>query len=183
MYSFSSQPPTTHAFNSLLFALQMWNTDHPLANILTWLLSNQTWNIIAGLALVAAIVAGSILLWQQATMQNLILTTLGVVGVFLLTTNWFLPWYAIMLVSLAILCIPIVGERLKRALVTFALTLSASAFLAYYYNFVGTYYIHFQPVHDDRLALVYIVQFSVPVLAFLLALAWPVSTGKNSVVE
>jgi hypothetical protein len=63
----------------------------------------------------------------------LTLATLAVLGVLLLVTPWFFPWYVTWLVGLAAACLPM-RDRLGRAAIGAALVFSASAFCIYLFR-------------------------------------------------
>lgn len=165
LYSFTSQPPNGHAFNSLLATLQIWNSLHPLPHILTPLLANGPWSAIAALMLALALALGTWRLLHTPTILTLALMTLAPQAAFLLTTNWFLPWYVVVPTSLAAICVPHAKDRWGRALLALTLTFSASAFLSYYFTFVGSFFIHFRSADNWKLALAYTIQFALPMLA------------------
>jgi len=75
------------------------------------------------------------------------------------------------LVGLAVVCLPVARDRLGRALFTFALAFSASAFLTYYYVSLGQSV--FDPTRINWFFLAGIGTFGIPLVAFLLALVSP----------
>jgi hypothetical protein len=176
-YIFSSQPEAVFSFTSLLSALQIWNSVHPLPTLLVPITNLHLWNIIiyGGMALV--LILGGIRLRRAPTTQKAVFATLAVMAVFLLTTNWFLAWYVICPLAMAVICLPIVGNysgysgHLGRGLLAFTFTFSFSAFLTYYFNFVGSRNLHAHPPHIAWLIVCYAATFILPVLAFLVFFA------------
>jgi len=168
---FSSQPPVTHSLFSLLAIAQFWSYSYALPIILAPLTSIHTWNIITygGMALV--MILGCVRLHHAPTTQNVIFITLGTMAVFLLTTNWFTPWYVLWLLSLTVICLPATNERsqlimrIQGALVAFAFTLSFSAFIVYN-SFAGYEYLLHPPQYSG-LILSFLLTFSLPTLSFL----------------
>ncbi|HLG78235.1 MAG TPA: hypothetical protein VKX46_17600 [Ktedonobacteraceae bacterium] len=179
LYSFTSQPPNGHAFNSLLATLQIWNSIHPFPHILLPLLANGLWSAITALLLSLALALGAWRLLHTPTILTLALMTLAPQAAFLLTTNWFLPWYVVVPISLAAMCVPHATDRWGRTLLALTLTFSASAFLSYYFTFVGSFFIHFRPADSWRLALAYAVQFALPVLAGIVFSCLPSSLRRK----
>ncbi len=174
-FIFSSQPPAVYAFTSQLSALQILNVLHPLPPALAPLVELHTWNILIYGSMALVLLLGGVRLYYAPTVQTALSMTLAVLAVFLLTTNWFLPWYITWIVGLAVVCLPATERfsrhRLERGLFALALTFSFSAFLTYYYNFIGTYYGRTIPSHSMDLGwilLAYFATFTLPVLAFLI---------------
>lgn len=172
LYIFSSQPPATHSLSSLLSIVEFWSTSHRLPAILVTLGKIHTWNIITYGGMLLVMILACIHLYRAPTTQNVILGTLGTIAIFLLTTNWFTPWYVIWLVTLTAIYISVNDNpgillmRIKWALVAFTFTFSFSAFMIY--NFFAGYQYHRSPRHPAWLMLSYFITFSLPALAFLI---------------
>jgi hypothetical protein len=139
--SFSAPPSARFAENSILRAVSEWVNTHGLPPQGTWKYTlahlfsqHPIWNDINLAALAIGLVAGAVWLWHHPTTRTIVLATLGTLGVLLIVTPWFFPWYVIWLVGLAAISLPVLHERFARSLVAFVLTLSASAFFTYYYN-------------------------------------------------
>jgi hypothetical protein len=171
MYSFSSQPTAHSAYDSILLLIRVFNKIHSLPAYLLLFTVRGTWDIFIFIAVVCALAAGIALLRRTPTTRTVALATLLVLGTFILLTAWFVPWYVTWLVGLAVVCLPKAGDRLGRALLTFALAFSASAFLTYYYVSLGQSI--FDPIRINWFFLVGIGTFGIPLLAFLLALVSP----------
>ncbi len=190
LHIFSSQPPANFAFTSLLSALQVWNNIHPLPAVLAHLLSLRIWNILIYGGMILVLLLSGICLLHAPTIRNMVLMTLAVMTAFLLTTNWFLPWYVTWTVSLAVVCLPTAeyhigrAKRVEQALFALTLTFSFSAFLTYYYNFIGSFYMRTRPTHIGWLMLAYFATFTLPVLAFLVFLVRrPLQNLQNVLAE
>lgn len=171
VYSFSSQPTAHSAYDSILLLIRVLNKIHSLPAYLLLFTVRGTWDIFIFISVVCALAAGIALLRRTPTTRTVALATLLVLGTFILLTAWFVPWYVTWLVGLAVVCLPIARERLGRALLTFALSFSASAFLTYYYVSLGQSI--FDPIRINWFFLVGIGTFGIPLVAFLLALVSP----------
>ena len=170
-YSFSSQPSAHSAYDSMLLLIRVLNKIHSLPAYLLLFTVRNTWDIIILFAVVFALVAGIAMLRLTPTTRTVALATQLVLGTFILLTAWFVPWYVTWLVGPAVVCLPIAGDRLGRALFTFMLAFSASAFLTYYYVSLGQSV--FDPTRISLFFLVGIGIFCIPLVAFLLALVSP----------
>src|SRR6266851_7028042 len=170
-YSFSSQPTAHSAYDSILLFIRVLNKIHSLPAYLLIFTGRDMWDIIIFIAVVCALAAGIVLLRRVPTTRTVALATLLVLGTFILLTAWFVPWYVTWLVGLAVVCLPIARDRLGRALFTFALAFSASAFLTYYYVSLGQSV--FDPTRINWFFLAGIGTFGIPLVAFLLALVPP----------
>ena len=95
--------------------------------------------------------------------------TSATLAIIFLTTNWFLPWYVISLVTLAVLWMWKISSRAGYALVAFIFTFSFSACVTYYYNFIGAYDIQNRPGNVIWLILAYLVAFLLSVTVFCLS--------------
>lgn len=137
--SFSSPPSAYYSENSLLRVMHDWVKAHGLPAHTSWsywpiaVLSNHTtWNIINFAALACALCIGVVYLWRMPNTHTMILASLATLGLLLVVTPWFFSWYVIWLVGLAAISLPTTRERFGRALVAFALTFSATAFVTYF---------------------------------------------------
>ena len=63
--------------------------------------------------------------------------SLASLSAFLIATPWFFAWYAIWVVGLAVVCLPLQYKPINCSLVAFVLTFSATAFLTYYSTLIG----------------------------------------------
>jgi len=170
-YSFSSQPTAHSAYDSILLLIRVLNKIHSLPAYLLIFTSRDMWDIIIFIAMVCALAASIVQLRRTPTTRTVALATLLVLGTFILLTAWFVPWYVTWLVGPAVVCLPIARDRLGRALLTFALAFSASAFLTYYYVSLGQSV--FDPSRTNWFFLAGIGTFGIPLVAFLLALVSP----------
>ena len=170
-YSFSSQPTAHSVYDSILLLIRVLNKIHSLPAYLLIFTGRDMWDIIFFIAVVCALAAGIALLRRTSTTRIVALATLLVLGAFILLTAWFVPWYVTWLVGPAVVCLPIARDRLGRALFTFALAFSASAFLTYYYVSLGQSV--FDPTRINWFFLAGIGTFGIPLVAFLLALVSP----------
>jgi len=170
-YSFSSQPTAHSAYDSILLLIRVLNKIHSLPAYLLIFTGREMWDIIIFIAVAYALAAGITLLKRIPTTRTVALATLLVLGAFILLTAWFVPWYVTWLVGPAVVCLPIARDRLGRALLTFALAFSASAFLTYYYVSLGQSV--FDPTRINWFFLAGIGTFGIPLVAFLLALVSP----------
>jgi hypothetical protein len=75
---------------------------------------------------------GAVCLWRMPTTRTMILASLATLGLLLVVTPWFFSWYVTWLVGLAAISLPTTRDRFGRALVAFALTFSATAFVTYF---------------------------------------------------
>ncbi len=170
-YSFSSQPTAHSAYDSILLLIRVLNKIHSLSAYLLIFTSHDMWDIIIFIAVVYALAASIALLRRIPTTRTVALATLLVLGTFILLTAWFVSWYVTWLVGPAVVCLPIARDRLGRALLTFTLAFSASAFLTYYYVSLGQSV--FDPTRINWFFLAGIGTFGIPLVAFLLALVSP----------
>jgi hypothetical protein len=121
----------------MLFATIKWvqANDYPPKSSWTYPLvylfsQHKTWSIIDLVAMIFTMVTGVIWLWRSPTTRTLVFSMLTMLGLILVVTYWFFPWYLTWIVSLAVLCLP-AQSRLQRALIAFTLVFSAST-LSYY---------------------------------------------------
>ena len=139
VYTFSATPSSASSYGSMLFAMIKWVQahDYPPTNSwsypLVYLFSqHKTWSIINLIAITGMMIVGAIWTWRAPTTRTLVLSIVAMLGLILVVTYWFFPWYLTWTVSLAVLCLP-AESRLKRALVAFTLVFSASALCFYLY--------------------------------------------------
>lgn len=97
-------------------------------------------------------------MWHRPTIRTFILASLTTLGALLLVVPWFFPWYVTWLVALAVVCLPVMHERIARGLLAFTLTFSASAFFLYLYNGI--------PPANTWSPFSCLLTFGPPVLAF-----------------
>jgi len=131
---FTSSPSSTQILNSILFALQAWNSSHPLPPLL---LELHFWSVLSGGLMALVVVIGIIALWRTPTIHTVIRVSLALFVVFQLSTTWFFPWYILWLVGLAVVSLPVTGSRVDRGLFAFTLCFSLTAFSSYYFTLVG----------------------------------------------
>ncbi|HJT57107.1 MAG TPA: hypothetical protein VJ761_11480 [Ktedonobacteraceae bacterium] len=138
--SFTSPPSALYAENSILRAILAWQQTnslpaHTIGNTLLSILANHNlWNDISILALAITILIGVIWMWQAPTIRNFALISVAALGALLIVTPWFYSWYVTWLIGLIAICLPLKDNRAGRALLAFALTFSASAFLTYLFK-------------------------------------------------
>ncbi len=164
-----SSPPSAHsAYGSILGAILNWEKAHGgqykgETNPLLLLLSqHKTWqNISTGAAAITLILSVA-WLWRIPTTRTLALATLTVLSAVLIVTPWFFPWYVIWLVGLAVVCLPVIQERVARSLLGFTLTFSASAHFIYFFR-------GYQPL-GDWIGWTFLTTIGPPLLALLLLL-------------
>ncbi len=169
--SFSSPPSARSAYGSILGALQNWEKAYgaqykgggtPLISLLS---QHQTWqNISTGVAAIMLLL-GVAWLWRIPTTRTLALAALAILGAVLIVTPWFFPWYIIWLVGLVSICLPIMHERLGRALLGFTLTFSASANFIYFFR-------GYQPI-GDWVGWIFLTTVGPPLIILLLLLILP----------
>ncbi|MHB8599268.1 MAG: hypothetical protein ACYDER_20955 [Ktedonobacteraceae bacterium] len=142
--SFLSPPSSTNSENSIHRALLEWIKRHGLPPQSSWeylpmtiFSSHTVWNVISIVVLGCAIVIGAIFLWRIPTTQTLILAGLAALGALLIVTPWFYSWYIIWLIALAGASFSLPDNRMRRALVGFALVFSFIAFLTYISNTIA----------------------------------------------
>jgi hypothetical protein len=137
MYTFTATPSSTSSYGSMLFAMIKWlqANDYPPKSSWTYPVvyifsMHKTWSVIDLTALLFTLVTGAVWLWRTPTTRTLALSMLTMLGLILVVTYWFFPWYLTWIVVLASLCLP-AQNRLQRALIAFTLVFSASS-LSYY---------------------------------------------------
>jgi hypothetical protein len=142
--SFSLPPSAVYTENSLARLLYGWIRKHGLPPQTSWaylpvhLFSSHTsWKVITIVVLGYTIVVGAIFLWCIPTTQTLILAGLAALGALLIVTPWFFSWYIIWLIALAGASFALPDNRMRRALVGFALMFSFTALLIYISNTIA----------------------------------------------
>lgn len=131
---FTSSPSSTQILNSILFALQAWNSSHPLPSLL---LELHFWSVLSGELMALVVVIGIVILWHTPTIHTVIRVSLALFIVFQLSTTWFFPWYILWPIGLAVISLPVTGSRVDRGLFAFTLCFSLTAFSSYYFTLVG----------------------------------------------
>ncbi len=135
--SFTAPPSASLAYGSLLQALQKWAMFYPTAThgwanaLLQVFLLHQTWQDITIIMLAVMMAIGIIWLWRVPTTRTLALASIGVLGMLLIVTSWFFPWYVLWIVGLAAICLPVGQDRVGRAWIAFTLAFTASAHCIY----------------------------------------------------
>lgn len=169
--SFTNTPSARNAENSILRAIQGWVHHYGMPPSNTWaykLLTifndHGTWNTINEAVLVCTILIGIIYLWRSPSTQTLVLAALGTLGALLIVTPWFFAWYATWLVALASVALAKPGNRLKYALVAFALAFSVSAFSSYLANGY--------PLLSNSGLQQCLRTFGIPLFVFVIVLIW-----------
>ena len=167
--SFSSQPTAHYQFNSILAAMSVWSSAHALPVFLAPFNSRSAWNAITTIVIALTMGIGAMWLQRLPTTRTVVLAALACLATFLLVTPWFLSWYVTGLVGLAAVGLPEAHNHPGRALFVLALTFSASAFLSYYYVSIAWILPHYVTSY----VVVCLATFGIPLLAFLLSLAFP----------
>ncbi len=179
LQSFTSPPSAKQAYGSIMFAILKWIWAHGLpgqdwlAQSLYVLSLHSTWNAINLLTVIVTMSVGGFWIWRVPTTQALALASLGVLGALLIVTPWFFPWYVIWLVGLAAICVPIMHDRVARALVCSALVFSASAFCIYlYYRGV--------PPLGSWIGFSFLTTIGPPILMLVALLIVPISRARSN---
>src|SRR6266487_2100219 len=177
LQSFTSPPSANQAYGSIMFAILKWIWAHGLpgqswlAKSLYVLSLHSTWNAINLLTVIVTMSVGGFWIWRVPTTQALALASLGVLGALLIVTPWFFPWYVIWLVGLAAICVPIMHDRVARALVCSTLVFSASAFCIYlYYRGV--------PPLGSWIGFTFLTTIGPPILTLVTLLILPISRAR-----
>lgn len=138
LQSFSTPPSALYSENSLLRVIVEWIQAQGLPAQKSWIYTvlfelshRHVWDWINYTVLLCMLIIGAVYLWRAPTTRTMVLVILAAFGVLLVITPWFFAWYVTWLVSLATISLSAVGDRLGRALVAFALTFSATAFVSY----------------------------------------------------
>ena len=174
--SFTSLPSAVESFNSLLSALSYMRATHSLPSFLFFLLDRKLWNVVTILALLLPVAIGSVYLWRAPTARTIALVTLASLSAFLVVTPWFFAWYITWIVGLAVVCLPVTSSRFGRALLSFVLTFSATAFLTYYSTLVGWILLDMHPAVASWALRVTLEAFGLPLIVFFVVLRfWPES--------
>ena len=178
MQSFSAPPSALYSENSIMRAVHQWIIAHGSPPQPSWAYTalkffNQriVWDRISYIFVAVTTIIGAIWLWRVPTTRTMVLAALLTLGVLLLITPWFFAWYGIWLVALAVVCLPTSIDRLGRALIAFALTFSASAFVTYVATINGWNGFN------------WLVMAVPPVLAFLIILAWKNTTHARLLAD
>ena len=138
IHSFSTPPSSLYSKYSLLLAIVEWIKAQGLPAQTFWtytllqeLSQRQVWDWINYTALLCMLIIGAIYIWRVPTTSTIVLVALAAFGVLLVITPWFFSWYVTWLVGLATISLSATDDRIGRALVAFALTFSATAFVPY----------------------------------------------------
>jgi hypothetical protein len=130
----ASSPSSTQILNSMLFALQAWNSSHPLPPLL---LELHFWSMLSDGLMALVAITGIVALWRTPTIHTVIRMSLAVFVVFQLSTTWFFPWYVLWPIGLAVISLPVLSNRVSRGLLAFTVCFSLTAFSSYYFTVVG----------------------------------------------
>ncbi|MBO0778211.1 MAG: hypothetical protein J2P37_05215, partial [Ktedonobacteraceae bacterium] len=140
LFTFTSTPASQSSNGSILYAIVVWNREHPLPEIGSWVYylltifgQHRTWNIINAVTMGGALLVGAIWIWRSASTRTLALAGLATLGTVLIVTSWFYPWYITWIAGLAVIVLPVEGQRVARMWLAFTLVFSASAFGVYLY--------------------------------------------------
>jgi hypothetical protein len=177
-HSFSSQPTVYSAFDSIFLLIRVLIKIHELPIYFALFNNRRVWNTITFVAVMLTTAAGVVLLRQAPTTRTVVLATLFSLEVFILVTPWFVSWYVIWLVGLAVVCLPLTSDPLGRALCAFALAFSVSAFLTYYY--IGLGQLIFNPSRIGWFILACLSTFGIPLMAFLICLVFSSDVTSRS---
>ena len=132
--SLGSPPSSRLAFGSTLLALQKVAVQHPENMLLATISQHGTWNGLTGAIVGIVFCAGAFWLWRVPTLPTMVYATLATLGVLLVVTPWFFPWYVLWLVALAAVAPPERSNRVGQALVWSTLTFSTTAFFLYLFR-------------------------------------------------
>ncbi|MEO8971566.1 MAG: hypothetical protein ABI406_08215 [Ktedonobacteraceae bacterium] len=170
VHSFSLPPSAVFSENSLSRVFYGWIRKHGLPPQTSWaylpvhLFSKHiVWNDLSVVVLVCTTAIGAIYLWRLPTTQTLILAALASLGALLIVTPWFYSWYIIWVIALAAAAFSLPDNRMRRALVGFALTFSCTAFLTYMSNTIA-------PLGEWASFVQYTIIPGLPLLVFLILL-------------
>lgn len=170
IHSFSLPPSAFYAENSLARVLHEWIRRHGLPPETSWaylpvhLFSQHiVWDMLNVGVLGCTMGIGIFFLWRSPNTRTFILAALICLGALLIATPWFYSWYIIWLIALAGTSFSLPDNRMKRALVGFALTFSFTAFLTYISNTIALLGEWAPPVQCA-------VKLGLPLLVFLLLL-------------
>src|SRR5205823_3957450 len=147
--SFSSPPSARLSEYSLLRVIYQWIKVHGLPAHTSWaytplyvLSQRNVWDRINYVTLGCLLIIATIWIWRIPTTRTMILAALATLGALLIVTPWFFAWYVTWLVGLAIICLPVLNDRIGRAHAVHLL--SASAF----YDMVLAIHYATPPLHD-----------------------------------
>ncbi len=171
MDSFSSPPSARSAYGSTLGALQNWEKIYGgqykgwAAPLISLFSQHQTWQNISTVVAAIMLLLSVVWLWRVPTTRTLALATLAILGAVLIVTPWFFPWYITWLVGLVAICLPIMHDRIGRALLGFTVTFSASANFIYFFR-------GYQPI-GDWVGWIFLTTIGPPLIILLLLLLLP----------
>jgi hypothetical protein len=181
--SFASVPLEQQVRNSLLFTIDSWNSAHLLPPSLQFLTERNLWSIITVVAAIVPVLIGLLALWRAPDTSTVALVSLASLGGLLLFTPWFFDWYIIWLVGLAAVCLPVMYDRIARALVAFALTFSATANFIYCSALMDWVLLGYHPSYINVITWISwmcLAIFGVPLLVLLIFLTnWPLVLLKG----
>ena len=179
LYSFRSPPSAYSAYGSILGAVLNWEKadggqykgwSSPLLLLLG---QHQTWqNISTGVAAVTLLLSVA-WLWRVPTTRTLALAALTILGAVLIVTPWFFPWYVIWLVGLSAVCLPVIHDRVAKALLGFTLVFSASAHFIYFFR-------GYQPL-GDWVGWTFLTTVGLPIIVLLFLLILPKTLKKSTI--
>ncbi|GCF11031.1 glycosyltransferase 87 family protein [Dictyobacter arantiisoli] len=134
--SFSTPPSSSGAENSLMRVGLNYVLAHKQQSGLLMLLmrmmgTRRLWSVLDILAMGVAALVGAWYAWRTPSLRTLVLGSLSTMAVVLLVTPWFYSWYVIWLIALIPLLLAFAAGPLTKALATFCLTFSATAFVTY----------------------------------------------------
>ncbi len=138
--SFSATPAAYLANGSILRALEEWKIAYgqPTSGLSGFLfaffLNRSTWNGIDAIATGIALLLAMLWIWRAPSIHTLVLAGQAILGIILLVTPWFFPWYVTWLIPLAVIALPARQERIGRALIGSTLVFSASSLCVYLYS-------------------------------------------------
>lgn len=178
--SFTAPPSASLAYGSILQALLKWAQLYPTAThgsaLLRVFLLHQTWQTITIIMLVAMMAIGIWWLWQVPTTRTLALASIGVLGMLLIVTCWFFPWYVLWIVGPAVICLPVGQDRVGRAWIAFTLAFTASAHCIYLFA-------HGYPPVGSWIGFTCLTTIAPPLFALLFFLLRPIRyTPDTSII-
>jgi hypothetical protein len=138
--SFTTTPAATSADGSILGALQGWVKVHGKpasgfnALFFSIFLQRSIWNNINIVVFGCTLLLAMLWLWRSPNTHTLALATLATLGILLLVTPWFFPWYVTWLIPLAAIGISAEKTPLNRAFIGSTLVFSASCCCIYFFK-------------------------------------------------